>query len=121
MRLSYKWVIAMVYLRHVKDEFLKTMERTIAEGLRDTTPATDFSRDGNPQSTYGANLRRLHELVEEDRRKGESEQQILSRITGNLEAPYQNYVKAKVDEFKTAGATPKDVIDALLEAYNRAR
>lgn len=106
------------YIQSEKKEFVRRMNGIIEQAKHDETPEQDWSRGMNaPQSTYAQNLERLHELTQRRLASGEDPQLVLNQITGNLRPPYQDATKARIEDFMKAGATPKNVIDALLEAY----
>ncbi|MBI2147994.1 hypothetical protein HYU19_06025 [Candidatus Woesearchaeota archaeon] len=110
----------MTYIRSERDEFVRRMKGIIVQARADDTPAQDFSRPGNPSSTYSQNLARLKDLTEERLALGEEPTVVLGKIVTNLESPYRAATENRLADFKAAGASDKDCIDALLEAYKDA-
>ena len=107
----------MTYVKSERAVFVQRMRGIIGQAKDDHTPAKDYSRQGDPDSTYAQNLERLKELTEERLRSGEDPKVVLGRITANLEPPYKGATENRLADFQAAGASAKDCIDALLEAY----
>jgi len=111
----------MTYIRLERVEFMRRMSGINEQAKQDHTAERDWSRGENaPESNYTQNLARLHELTQQRLARGEDPELVLKQITGNLRPPYQAATQARIDDFTKAGATPKDVIDALLEVYRPA-
>ena len=110
----------MTYVRTERDEFLRRMTGVIAQAKNDHTSAADASRSESPPSDYARNLERMKDLTMERLESGTDPAVVLGGITANLMHPYKGVTEKRIADFKAAGATDRECIDALLEAYQKA-
>ncbi len=110
----------MAYIRSEKEEFVRRMRGAIKQGKQDETSELDHSFPTNPPpSTYSLNLEKLYQLTKQRMQAGEDSDSVLVRAVENLRPPYKEFTREKVQEFKSAGATSQDVLEALIEAYEQ--
>lgn len=106
------------YVHHVRQAFVEDMGRTIRQALVDNTPAPDYSRPGNPESTYARNIVTLRGLVQQRKDHGDDPKEIVDYVVANLMPPYKNHVTGQVETLRRAADSDGVVLDALVEAFD---
>ncbi len=110
----------MAYIQSEKEEFVRRMMGAIKQGKQDETPELDHSFPTNPPpSTYSRNLEKLYRQTKKRMQAGEDLDSVLTGAVENLRPPYREFTREIVQEFKSAGATSKDVLEALIGVYEQ--